>query len=465
MMKTTHFLIACFGVFAITACSSEPEPVVPDEIQSVALTEIPIVVPVGTHTVRADYPTASGIESMTVNVLPGPAVDGPFAQATVKFFSTKATYVSIFDEKGNPLVENYPVAAQIAATKALGTDFTSLPETVLETFVRKNEGPFSYYYSHGVVMFESDWPMTSDKDRADFNDVVADYSIEGRFLAGDPHAYDARNGGWPERIKVVMHLRAVGSLNVYDLGIILTGLNVDYIDLDRSQADLVTTLGNYDIGTRKGILGSSISYDAGFATRRVQVRMHNINWVNSTSGDKSYIHSKNKRSMSMIGSPDNYYNSTPASLNVEGDLITLTAFVWLKERTGGNAGEILTRAIAAASNTWTQNFFITTPNDTGYDWEDYEIHLPDYAASENYNRYVLPGHSMRGIAKSSASWYATSDGYFWGLKAPVLTRHTWEGKSFFDAYPNYANWVNSGGTLNADWYLAPLNHDCLVDWW
>lgn len=64
----------------------------------------------------------------------------------------------------------------------------------------------------------------------------------------------------------------------------------------------------------------------------------------------------------------------------------------------------------------------------------------------------LKGYSVTKYATNDITKFSTEDNFVWGMKVPVIIPHAIEKVDFTEAYPNFAGWVQSGGTNNADWY-------------
>lgn len=64
----------------------------------------------------------------------------------------------------------------------------------------------------------------------------------------------------------------------------------------------------------------------------------------------------------------------------------------------------------------------------------------------------LKGYGVTKYANNDITKFSTEDNFVWGMKVPVLIPHAIEKVDFTKAYPDFASWVTSGGTNNADWY-------------
>lgn len=97
---------------------------------------------------------------------------------------------------------------------------------------------------------------------------------------------------------------------------------------------------------------------------------------------------------------------------------------------------------ALAYITYNTNFFIKNVN------TNEEIHLKGYATTKD--------------ATNLNTQFYTEDNFVWGMKVPVLIPNAIEKTDFTEAYPDFASWVTSGGTNNADWYTN-INSDKVIN--
>ncbi len=429
------------------ACSSDELQPTNSEISDGST--VSMVVPVGCRTIRIDYPTASGIKSLKASINPEVTeVEGrdlsPITTTSVNLFSAVNTYVNIYDEDGNKLVENYPVKAKVAVAPA---GSISLPEDAVNEYVT-SDGPFTFYHSSGVAMFDDTWPNYGDRD---FNDVVLDYDIEVKTV----DMAVAPKEAWRECVKVVMHLRAVGGGGAKNAGLALEGLDTRNIDSYTCKL----TLGNYNEVLPKGHL---FSPKVDLSGQYPIITFGNVNWMiwGASGSSATYVNSKTKATQKLndVTSNNHYYNVWPGEVNVGGDLVTLTVTFKGKSRSSLSTAEgnaMIANFISAVMNTESQNFFITTGNGD-------EVHLKGYNPTPAYSGYGTA--AATGVTMDNSTTYSSRDGYVWGCKVPVMTRHAWEKIAIYDAYPENRAWVTSKGATNADWYKRPVKSK-VTCWW
>lgn len=465
-MKAKHLFI-CLGALALYACASDQDPVNPEPTPGSKTTSVDLVVPVGCSSVRIDYPTLTGLKSVTANIAPetramaGRSIS-PITTTTLDIVSAVDTYVNIYGEgaDGKPylLVGNLPVAGGSSSTTRAGA--VTLPEDAVKQYVT-TDGPFTFYHSSGVAMFDDSWPKTLTND-GDFNDVVIDYDIEAKTV----DAAAAPNELWRECIKVVMHVRATGGGYPDKAGLLLEGLDSRYIDSYEAKL----TLGNWN----RDIPAGSLSYTVNTSGAHPVITIDNIGWlicvpahsatyINSKTGQSQVVNTDQRDPAYADDGKPKYYNVNPGYMNTGGDLFTLTVTFKGKVRSSMDKAEgdaMLANFIQAVTNTESQNFFIRTADV----WGGYEIHMKGYQPTPLYLSYQADRDQAAAIPMNMSTTYSSQEGYVWGFKTPVLTRHAWEKTPFHQAYPEYLNWVTSGGTASPDWYRRPAGSK-IATWW
>ncbi len=459
-MKIKHLLFACIGALALHACSSDEEILnTSNEVAGeVVATSVNLVVPVGCREIRVDYPTASGIESLTANISPVAKVTpgrdvSPFTNTTVNIVSPVDTYVNVYDEDGNPLVENYPILATSSRVVQVPAGTITLPEDAVKEYVT-SDGPFTFYHSSGVVMFDDSWPNSYTND-GDFNDVVIDYDIEAKTV--DMNV--APNQSWRECIKVVMHLRAVGGGYPKFAGLALEGLDTKYID----SYECTMTIGNWNTNLPGG---KRINGNVDMTGTNPVITFDGFNWLITTGPlTAEYVNSKTGQTQKLnpTDGQSRFYNVCPGFINTGGDLFTLTVIFRGKDRSTISKEEgdaMISNFINSVMDTESQNFYIGVTNDF---IDVREIHMKGYKPTAAYTKYDEHVASA-SLTMDASTTYSEKNGYVWGFKTPVMTRHAWEKISFYKAYPEYTAWVTSKGATNANWYKNP-DVTKICDWW
>ncbi|MEG1642847.1 MAG: LruC domain-containing protein [Bacteroidales bacterium] len=460
-MKTKNLITACIGALILSACSSENDLPLAGNGSSSSTTNndkgnVEMVIPVGCRSVRIDYKTASGVKSMTVGVNPeakevkGRSVS-PITNTSLEIVSPVNTYINIYDESGNLLVENkfIKAATNAVTTQSSNGNVIVMPEDAVNEYVTA-DGPFTYYHSSGVAMFDDSWPRATTGD-GDFNDVVIDYDIEAKIV--DENAAPAE--AYRECIKVVMHVRAIGGGASQRVGLILDGILSDYIDKDASTCKL--TIGNWN----EDIPRRTLTADIDLSNPRPIININNIGWlIQSGAVNTTYINSKtgapqvfNTRVLDPAYQDDGtskFYNVNRGYINVGGDLFTVTATLVGKYSAANGADYLAMQAyfIKTVMDTESQNFFIKSLT------SGYEIHMKGYMPTDEYYPYYSKD-AKKGIPMDIKSTYCGADGSIWGFKVPVMTRHAWEKEAFKKAYPEFKSWQDSRGKIHSDWYKHP----------
>lgn len=157
--------------------------------------------------------------------------------ATIQIDSPNDTYINIYDDGDNLLVENKFIKGEISTTtRNLGATLR-LPEDAVKNYVTA-DGPYTNYHSSGVVMLDDSWPKKINIINGDYNYIVIDYDIEFRTVDIDRHPNEA----YREQIKVVMHLRSIGGWYPYSIALMLEGLDSNLIQHNEKRV----TLGNWN---------------------------------------------------------------------------------------------------------------------------------------------------------------------------------------------------------------------------
>lgn len=81
-----------------------------------------------------------------------------------------------------------------------------------------------------------------------------------------------------------------------------------------------------------------------------------------------------------------------------------------------------------------------------------EVHLVNFAPTQKANKALLGSLSDRSKA-SSGIYYKSEENLPWALNLPENFTYPLEGKEIIDGYIYFKNWVESGGSSYADWYL------------
>lgn len=189
-------------------------------------------------------------------------------------------------------------------------------------------------------------------------------------------------------ITIKLQIRAIGGLKPYRLGFELSGLPTKYVR------------GNFEITSDGGISMELLDQEDDAPAIFV------VTGTNSLK-DGSYYNTEERSGTSM---PEITCEI------VRNDFNDLTAYSYFQRQT----------------NSYSFNFFIQNTQ------SNEEIHLK--------------GYNVTALATNDNTNFSTSDNFVWGMKVPVLIPHAIEKVDFTEAYPDFAGWVQSGGTNNTKWY-------------
>ncbi len=392
-------------------------------------------------------------------------------------------------------------------------DVTSVKLTEPASYVSTDDA-LTAYHSSGVVMFEDSWPTVSRGNvyDTDFDDVVVDYDFETKIVPDEKLESD----GWREQLKVVLHLRAVGSGYPYRVGVRMEGFDQQYVD----YIDKFFTLDSYnnphgelpkftketlqkmsDVYTNDPLnpvvemahlhrmntkdyagLGENAVYtyqNGSFTNTTVfnltwgyKGKYENGAWTQNADWHESQ-YSPELKTMNLPYAfekimKQTYYNCIPGYINVSGGLLTFTVIFHMRSRADMSAEDrekAKQNMIDAVMNTQSQNFFIIADSQwTPVGLKGYSPVLVHNESVKRFNQKVQEGLDARYI-ESADNPYSGTNGMVWGFKCPTLTKHVWNKLYFSAAYPNYESWVTSKGAQHADWYYNNVDNRFLVCEW
>lgn len=81
-----------------------------------------------------------------------------------------------------------------------------------------------------------------------------------------------------------------------------------------------------------------------------------------------------------------------------------------------------------------------------------EVHLKDHEPT-NLADLSYFGANSDASEPGNGKYYQTKEGFCWAMNLPVSFDYPIEKNEISLGYLNFTSWVNSGGTLNTDWYL------------
>ena len=80
-----------------------------------------------------------------------------------------------------------------------------------------------------------------------------------------------------------------------------------------------------------------------------------------------------------------------------------------------------------------------------------EIHMRGYAPTSAY-KAAYDELVANDATLDKDVYYSNTKGSTWGVKMPVGARHAYESVPFREAYTGFANWVDTKGASNKNWY-------------
>lgn len=89
-----------------------------------------------------------------------------------------------------------------------------------------------------------------------------------------------------------------------------------------------------------------------------------------------------------------------------------------------------------------------------------EVHLKNKAVSARFDSSLLATHDDSSSYPLSS--FVTANGMPWALELPALWDHPVEKVDLVSAYPEFADFVTSGGSLKKSWYLNPASEQKII---
>ena len=335
---------------------------------------------------------------------------------------------------------------------------------------------YTSYHSSGTVMMCATWPDVSPasstkigtvkvgsntmrlyKMATGYNDLVVDYDLESDVL--DPAAsYDFNAMSWKEGMKIVLHIRALGSVLPDKFGLKLENLDNSYV----KSNEVKVTLGNYD-DAPAGSITAQVAEDDGHPV----ILVENLQWLlsaaNTANNPNATFYNVERESRDIwLATGEDY-------INHGGELFTVTIKLNGELRTKDNASTLSAQSdqyTAAIIQTTKQNFFMQTTAGN-------EIHLRGYAPLSTFKTAyaaAIAKDKLKGnvafLDDGAEYYYCTNWGYPWGIKVPVLTKHVYKDGTIDDAYPSFNEWCVTSGTTNTDWYTeSKIDDTYIAKWW
>lgn len=345
--------------------------------------------------------------------------------------------------------ESYPTDFSYETTHNASVTL-SLPEDAVKPTAEPT-ADYLFYHSTGVAMFEDGWPKESTWYDEDFNDVVFEYDIK---VSECQNEELMEIQGSKEELLLTLDVRAVGGQIPTQLGVVLENLKSEYVD--RITAKLSLKGGQ---GTERLLKQVQLSTES-----EVSIEARDWRWdqddadkkryaglsVNTTPEEGTVIKLDGLSGLHsdlLDGTPRAYFQTTKGAIR-EG-LPMLRAEVRLIGKDGlkGQDRENQLKAFRdLILDTQRQNFFIVVNGGK-------EIHMRGYKPTSAYADYAKDAATMSGNEAINENIpYCNMNGFVWGIKVPVGTRHAYEKVAFETAYPKFKDWAKNNGASYKNWY-------------
>lgn len=252
----------------------------------------------------------------------------------------------------------------------------------------------------GTLVFEDLWPSAGDYD---FNDNVTTYSIKH-----DIHAL-----GYVHQVRADYTFKAAGAGYNNGFGTLLSS--------DLKKSDIVSVTGRTSTGNF--VMDGDLT---------------------ATPGSDLVIYNWDKQK-----------DITVLDINVG------TYFNTIENASGGKGNPVTENIVILFANNEVQQFELGLPPYNPFIFanqtQEREIHLADMEPSSLHN-VALFGNADDDSNPGMGRYYKRKPNTIlpWALDIP-LNNFKWpeEKVEISAAYPDFATWASSGGTLNQDWYLNP----------
>lgn len=279
--------------------------------------------------------------------------------------------------------------------------------------VEAQETVTHYPNSNGwtTLSFEDNWPYEGDYD---MNDLVVHMRT----------AVAAKPGG-VTRVKLKGQVAAVGAAYHNGFAVRLPGVMREQVDVDNIK---------YEIN------GQPVDFQPLENDREEAIFIVTYNiWDHVGTGE----HCKYYRTESGCGS------------DIQ---MNFAATIPMKEPVQVKLKGALDPFLFATPGAWHGGHFVTAPG------RAYEIHLKNYAPTEAFDQSLFSAPGDDSSEPVNGYYYQTSNGLPWALEIGTYWSYPLEYQDIGHAYPMFANWAESNGWLNKNWYLlehanAPMLFD------
>ena len=419
-----NLLLVALGMVLLQSCLKDKvkqvEPVVPDKVQNLDVpadfdwvTSKNVACVVNTQEASAlvelftdkeckenliaTVSTQAGVDNRVMTSVPD-CLETVYASYTAASGEKKITSASVV---GNTFSFNIPDAqktqvAQLAQLVSRAVDPTDPP-------VIENAGLMSYPANFGLVLFEDMYPALGDYD---FNDIVLGYQITLEY----PWEGNGYNTTKANKMRIHLKTRALGGLLDFTPYVRIVGLDAKNVNIPDYIYQSSNPNPQIRLNTTEGIAVSKVT---GSQTDDVIFEFKNLSGTNP-----------NKPAGAI------YLNTEKEYLTKVNQLAEVVIYLNLEEEV--SVEDLLDNKI---------DIFLANADRTK------EIHLRGYEPV--FNEY---DYSDENLSKTVT--YASAGNLVWGIKTPSSIPHVMEKTNFCEGYFRFADWVQSGGKLAKDWYVA-----------
>lgn len=250
----------------------------------------------------------------------------------------------------------------------------------------------------GTLMFEDLWPAYGDYD---FNDFVLNYKIQ----------LYANNKNMVKAMMIGLRVKAIGGTLPFVPRLRMLGVRGGEI----GEIE--------DLSREEGYGGANVPDEA----ELVQLNPGNNVW------DPAVLEFRGINTKKHAPKGSAYLNTERGFEMAEDELISVVYFIELRN------------SVWQYAQTFDSfDFFLA-------DADGKEIHLggvkptPEGAA-------IYDAESKNANTAKAPGFYYSNDRLVWAINIPENIPHAHENTDFLKAYPDFAEWAQSGGTLAKDWY-------------
>lgn len=407
-MKKNRLFFSALSVLVVTGCVesiSDKPTAPPDEVSKTKELVVPASFDWKTTVVATCDFTAAAPSVVSVALASG---DEPFATVGVGGDAEKV--VLDIPSSARSLYVSYPTAGggskgQTVAVSNGKASFT-LGADAAPAAVRTRGGNDydkviyvpAVQGGWGTLMFEDLWPAYGDYD---FNDFVLNYKIQ----------LYANNKNMVRYMQVGVRMKAIGGTLPFTPRLRMKGVKGGEIS------------GIEDLSREEGYGGMNVPDDA---------ELVQLNPGNNVK-DPAVLEFRGITTKKHAPAGSAYLNTERGLEMADGDLISVVYFFELRN------------SVAQSGLTFDSfDFFLADANGK-------EIHFGGVEPTAE-GMAIYESESKNANTVKAPTFYYSNDRMVWAINIPEDISHAYEDVDFLRAYPEFAEWVQSGGTKAQEWY-------------